>query len=137
MTDQPRRARPKAPAGLAARGRAFWRDVTGSYQLERDEVELLAEACRTLDLAEALQARIAADGPMTLGSMNQPRVHPAVGELRQARALLARLLGQLGLPPAVADPAEDKAAKATTSELATRAARARWSKQPGGGRRGA
>jgi hypothetical protein len=47
-------------------------------------------------------------------------------ELRQQRALLSRLLGQLNLPDA--DDAVVKARQSQTSRQASRAARARWAR---------
>jgi phage terminase small subunit len=91
-------SKPKAPRGLQARGRAFWRAVVDTYELTVDEVELLREVCRTLDVAEELAAVLDRDGATTTGSVGQTRVHPAVGELRATRLALGRLLGQLGLP---------------------------------------
>lgn len=96
MTDKP--SPPRAPVGLQARGRAFWRHVTVAYELERDELELLVEACRLLDECEALAAVLAEQGYTVTGSTGQTRVHPAVTELRSSRLALGRLLAQLGLP---------------------------------------
>ena len=88
----------RGPRGLKARGRRFWKAVTAGYELNVDELELLVEVCRCLDDCEALAATVERDGLTVAGSAGQTRVHPAVGELRACRALVGKLLAQLGLP---------------------------------------
>jgi len=83
---------------LKARGRRFWKAVSAGYELNVDELELLTEVCRCLDDVEALAATVERDGLTVPGSAGQTRVHPAVGELRACRALVGKLLAQLGLP---------------------------------------
>jgi len=93
-----------------------------AYELESlDEVELLVEACRMLDQAEALQEILDCDGLQVLGSAGQPRVHPAVAELRSSRLALGRLLAQLALP----DP-EEETLPSPLQARARKAAHARW-----------
>jgi hypothetical protein len=58
----------------------------------------LRGCCRLLDGCQALREPVARDGVTVPGSNGQPRVHPALGELRQHRLALGRLLGQLSLP---------------------------------------
>lgn len=89
---------PKAPAGLQARGRRFWRDTLGAYELTDSETALLLETCRTLDNLDALAAAITADGTMLTGSAGQPVMHPALTEARGQRAILHRLIAALALP---------------------------------------
>ena len=112
---------PRAPAGLDRRGRAFWKVTHREYDLSDAEVELLIEACRTLDVIEALQTVVDDDGPTAVGSQGQPVVNPALRELRAQRAALGRLLAQLEL--------EDETGKALPSPAslsARKAAEARW-----------
>lgn len=63
------------------------------------------------DIAE-LRERIAAEGltfkPATPGG--PPRMHPAAAEIRQSRAVLARLLSQIQLEESVRNPVKRKAA---------------------------
>jgi phage terminase small subunit len=116
--------RPAAPSDLADRGRRFWREVLKVYGLNVDELQLLAEACRTLDGCERLREQIEADGSMIKGSTGQARLHPAIAELRLQRTLLAKLLAQLGLPNvATAEPAATPAQR-----RARKAAEARWTR---------
>jgi len=109
------------PTGLQARGLAFWHAVHATWILNADESELAVECCRLLDTVEALQLVLDRDGVLSSGSTGQTRVHPAVGELRASRLVLARLLGQVGL----SDPTNTAMPSATTAR-ARRAARARW-----------
>jgi hypothetical protein len=87
-----------APGDLQERGRAFWTAAEGTYELTDSERELLLEACRLMDECEALRQAVATDGTTVSGSTGQTRVHPAIGELRQHRLALGRLLSQLALP---------------------------------------
>jgi Trm5-related predicted tRNA methylase len=93
----------------------------------QSELELLAETCRMLDSCDALRAVLDREGVTSVGSTRQPRIHPAVGELRQARLAVGRLLGQLALPGE-----DDKPAVSTVlSARGRHAAMSRW-----GGREG-
>jgi len=56
------------------------------------------EACRTADQCAALQQAVAADGPMAVSRLGEPRAHSALVELRQQRLLLARLIVALRVP---------------------------------------
>lgn len=113
---------PSAPADLAERGKRFWRQVWKEYDLNVDEVELLAEACRTLDECDRLRQRVATDGDTVPGSTGQLRLHPALVELRLARAGLGKLLAQLGLPDLETGDAPQTAAQRRSSA----ASQARW-----------
>lgn len=89
---------PAAPPGLGQRGAAFWSTIVDEFELSPPELELLTEACRTIDLCERLAEQVDSDGLMVPGSMGQDRLHPAVTELRGARLSLGRLLGQIDMP---------------------------------------
>jgi hypothetical protein len=92
-----------------------------TYDLTDSELSLLVEVCRLLDECEALRQALADDGVTVPGSNGQPRVHPAVGELRQHRLALGRLLSQLALPD------EDEATLPTPLQARGRAAAGkRW-----------
>lgn len=58
---------------------------------------MLEEACRVRDRIVELDAAVKDDGLM-LPSSQGSRVHPAVGEARQQRLALARLLATLQIP---------------------------------------
>jgi predicted AAA+ superfamily ATPase len=59
---------PVAPADLAARGQAFWRETVKTYELSGTELELLRETARLLDECERLREAIDADGLTVAGS---------------------------------------------------------------------
>lgn len=105
------------PSDVAADGRGgrFWRSVLDHYVLREDEMEVLTEACRLLDLVDALNAAVTADGPVVGG-----KPHPALVELRQVRQELRRSLAALTLPD---EDGHDGLAK---SRAGRRAAQVRW-----------
>lgn len=111
----------KPPPGLDKRGRAFWTTTTTTYDLSESEIELLREVCRLMDECESLRQAVADDGVTVLGSTGQPRVHPAVGELRSHRLALGRLLSQLALPDE-----DDEALPTPLQARGRQAARSRW-----------
>lgn len=113
---------PKRPTGLRGRGLRFWTGTLDSFSLERSELELLAEACRQLDMCDDLRRVIDRDGLTIQAANGSPRMHPAVAELRQARALTGRLLGQLGLP----DEDDQPLIRTGLSARGAQAARNRW-----------
>jgi pyruvate/2-oxoglutarate dehydrogenase complex dihydrolipoamide acyltransferase (E2) component len=124
-----RAAAPDEPKGLGEEGRALWSSVvTGlpaGWEFDERETAILTLAARQADDLAALQAVIAREGPIAVGSTGQPVVHPAVAEARQARLAIGRLLGQLGVP-------DEAGSRGTAASMrGQRAARARW------GRRGA
>lgn len=115
------------PDHLAAKGKAFWEAVAGgAFTLRPDELRLLEDACREIDLIERLDRSLRRSALLVTGSQGQKVANPLVQEIRQHRAILARLLGALKLP----DPA-GAAAAANVSSNARAAAIAKW------GRRGA
>ncbi len=113
--------KPVPPEGLQARGLRFWQSAMDAFDLEADERELLVEIARELDTAEELAAVLVRDGLIVEGSVGQPRVHPAAGELRASRLAIGRLLAQLGLPDA-----NDDSMDSPVQARGRLAARARW-----------
>ena len=85
------------PRDLGRHGRKLWDEVQAAYGIsDRGGVELLAQACGTLDLVEALGEAIARDGAIVYGRAG-PKAHPAVKDQIAARALLVRVLEKLGV----------------------------------------
>lgn len=85
------------PKGLRTSGRALWRAVLESYELEEHELGILTQAARLVDLCDTLQGTIDTEGIMAETSQG-PRVHPAAVELRQQGIAVARLLTALRIP---------------------------------------
>ena len=83
------------PSDVAVDGRGgrLWFSVLDRYVLREDKMEVLTEACRLLDLVDALNAAVTADGPVVGG-----KSHPALVELRQVLHELRRSLAALALP---------------------------------------
>lgn len=113
--------KPSPPAGLAARGKAFWTATIAANELSETETELLLEVCRGLDVADALAQVIAEEGVSAVGSKGQRVTHPAVTEARQLAVVLGRLLAQLAIPDA-----EEETVDSPTTVRARHAAQARW-----------
>ena len=126
MTPRTTTKAPAAPAELAAPGRKLWREVAGAYDLDVHERPILAEACRLADRAAELEAAIEADGLTVTGSAGQPRLNPAVAEVRQTRVALTRCLG------AIAFPGEDGTPQKAANRHGRKAAVARWRGADGG-----
>jgi hypothetical protein len=89
---------PKPPQGLGKRGRSLWKRVVAEYKLRPDEVDILTEACHTLDLIQRLQDELHAVDLLTLGSKKQERVTVVATEIRQQLLVLNQLLAKLKLP---------------------------------------
>ena len=92
----------QVPPGLAQRGTRLWAWATASFELSVVELEVLTEACRCLDLCDALA-----------GSPTNAR------EVRLQRETFARLVDRLNFP-------EDVAPAAPATVRARKAAAARW-----------
>ena len=86
-----------APTGTRAGGQRLWSSLLEEYDLEEHEMALLVEAVRTVDLLDALDKSVRADGALH-DSPQGLRAHPAAVEARQQRIALARLLAALRLP---------------------------------------
>lgn len=117
----------RKPAGLGAAGAKLWRSVVEVFDFaeEPGKVALLAQACRVADIVAELD-EAADQAPLTVkGSVGQQVISPFIAEARAQRALLAQLLGRLGLP----DSDEERDAKAAklsqTRRKAAKSARLR------------
>jgi hypothetical protein len=85
------------PRTLGKSGGNLWRTLTANYRFDDvGGLELLTQLCGAIDRIEALAERIRADGEV-IYVRGVPRVHPALKDETQLRALIARLLQRLGL----------------------------------------
>lgn len=112
--------KPAAPTNLGAKAKRLWSDISGAYELRADERRILEDACREIDIIERLEREFRDADTMVKGSMGQLVASPLLQELRQHRAVAARLLGMLKLPD------EDGRAQESVSNAARKAANARW-----------
>jgi hypothetical protein len=98
----------------------LWRRFVEKFEFDGHELAILEAACHQADDVAHLEALVATDGMMVVGSVGQRRLHPAVTEARNGRLALGKLLAQLSLPEG-AQPIRSEA-----STRAQRAADARW-----------
>lgn len=117
----------KAPAGLKAKGKRLWSEVTGAYQLRSDELDVLEDVCREADLIDKIEQELASADLMTTGSMGQIVVNPLIAEARQHRATKMSLWKRLALP----DPVASEVPAASNQQRA--AAQSRWAASHGAG----
>lgn len=111
----------EAPQGLGPQGSCLWQEIAEGFELRVDELRVLGDACRTVDLIERMEEAMK-DAPLVVtGSQGQPVANPLVQELRQYRSLVARLLASLKLP----DEDEGRDARDRSSH-ARHAALMRW-----------
>lgn len=108
----------KPPNGLSSTSRKMWREIVSKYELRTDELRVLEDACREVDLIGLLERELDGAELIVKGSMGQPVANPMISELRQHRATLQRLLAALKLP--------DEGVSASRSAAAREAANARW-----------
>lgn len=95
---------PSPPRPLGEHGQKLWSRVQAEYGIaDVGGLEILAQLCAAEDLAETLADVIRTEGPM-LQTKHTRRTHPAVRELIQARALVCRLIEQLGINVEVTKP---------------------------------
>lgn len=118
------RATPTPPKGLNVAGRGLWvklhEALPETVEFDERERALLELACRQADDVARLERAVRRDGATVVGSRGQTRLHPALGELRQARLAVGRLLGELELPNFEEKP------QSARSRHAQKAANVRW-----------
>ena len=108
------------PEGLSGNALLLWTDTTTEYELKTHELLILEDACRERALIERMQQDInALTTLMSEGSMEQPKVHDLVKEVRQHRAKYESCIKALNLP-------SEDAPTGNRSTQARDAAKARW-----------
>ena len=123
---EPTKLTRKAPAGLKAKGKRLWADVTGAYELRSDELDILEDVCREADLIDKIERELASADFMVTGSQGQMVVNPLIAEARQHRATKMSLWKRLDLP----DPAASEDAPSNQQRAA---AQSRWASAHGAG----
>jgi len=79
-------------------GRAFWGKVFEVFELtDAHHLAILANCCRSLDVAETARERITKDGITVTNSRGELREHPACGTERQAMTIFRQNVRELGL----------------------------------------
>lgn len=114
-----------APAGLAARGLEAWDRLTVEYDFRTDEIHVVREFCRTLDVLERLAVELESAPTMVMSPSQGLVPNRLFAEVRQQRLALRGLASCLALPDVVHGRGGDGM---TVSENARRASRARWSR---------
>ena len=94
------------------RGEAFRARVEAEYELGPDELELLTEAGRMLNLLEALHEAVEEDGPLIRDAKGNLTTHPAAVEARQVRESLRKTLHALGIPDEAGENVRTRSARA-------------------------
>jgi hypothetical protein len=87
------------PSNLNDHGTQLWTSITAEFELNGPELEILEQACRVSDHCASLAEIVAEEGEIILSERyREPRVHPALVELRHERSMLGRLLVTLRIP---------------------------------------
>jgi hypothetical protein len=87
----------KPSRSLGKHGKALWDSVTAEYGIEDSGgIEMLTQACQSLDRAEELAAAIKRDGPI-IRHKGLIKDHPAIKHELAARSFVVRTLQRLGL----------------------------------------
>lgn len=113
------KATPEAPT-FGPQAQQVWDGITGTYTLRPDELRILEDACREVDLIERLEAALVGAELIVRGSQGQPVANPLVAEIRQHRQTSKALLGSLKLPDDDAARAPGDASAAGRALVATR-----------------
>jgi hypothetical protein len=88
---------PQPPRKLGEHGMKLWRDVHAEYNIDDiGGIELLAQACTSLDRAEELASHINKDG-VTIRTKSGLKSHPSIRDEMSCRAFVVRTLQKLGL----------------------------------------
>lgn len=122
---EPTKLSRKAPAGLKAKGKRLWQEVTDGYKLRHDELDVLEDVCREADLIDKIEHELGSADFMVVGSQGQFVVNPLIAEARQHRATKMSLWKRLALP--------DPAASEAPSNQQRAAAQTRWAAAHGAG----
>jgi hypothetical protein len=85
------------PRPLGAHGIALWNSIMREYAItDRGGLELLVQACATVDRVEALREAIDRDGEV-VATRTGPKAHPALRDELAGRSFIVKTLERLGL----------------------------------------
>lgn len=112
------------PAHLGTAGRALYGAAVTEYDLSLSELAALLQAAETIDTLRVIEDEIRKTGPI----LTTGRPSPLLGEARQQRAILVRLLGLLDLRLDEEEVPGENGVRPSVSRAARKAARARWSR---------
>lgn len=114
---------PPAPKHLGEHGLKLWMDCAPpKYEMRPDELRVLTECCREVDIIDRLENALR-NGPLMVLGIRGEVINPLVTELRQHRATLTTMFRALALPDTTSGVAQKRQ---LVSEQNTKAARARW-----------
>jgi phage terminase small subunit len=89
---------PKPPKHLQKEGRAFWREIAGSFELEPHHQQLLMRACEFIDTIATAQISLREVGSHYYEDrFGQPRSRPELAVIRDSSIALTRVLRELNL----------------------------------------
>jgi hypothetical protein len=88
------------PRELRRSGGEVWNAIVQHLDLDRHEIALLLEACRTADRLDDLAGDIRKRGTV----LPDGRLHPALKETREQQVVLTRLVASLRLPEDLKNP---------------------------------
>ncbi|MDT5371593.1 MAG: hypothetical protein QOC62_6024 [Mycobacterium sp.] len=113
----------KPPAGLAAGGRALWRQIVRAAAEEDQELSALEQrhllsAAQLTDMADELRAAMAGEAKVVPGYMSQPTAHPLLNEWRQLTGLVAQTLARIKFLPPEEDVSAGKPPRRSTAARA-------------------
>ena len=94
---EPGSIRPQPPRKLGKFGLSLWNSIQAEFHVsDAGGIEVLAQACATVDRAEGLRARIDAEGE-TFQSRGGIKPHPCLKDELACRAFVSRSLSRLGV----------------------------------------
>jgi P27 family predicted phage terminase small subunit len=92
-----KRAIPPAPENLTGGAKDLWIEITTAYDLDVGGLAILKAACECYMRVCQCQEIIAAEGLIQTDPRGKKTEHPATRVERDNKALMARLIGKLGL----------------------------------------
>jgi hypothetical protein len=78
-------------------GREWWAAIAGRWELDPHEVALLRRVVAIADRITRLEETVEREGDLVSGR-DGPKGNPALAEVRQSEALLAKIVAQLRIP---------------------------------------